>query len=194
MRVLVLAICLGACAVENDNLPVRYAPLEVDAGVSGTDGCAVGTSVDTNHGPTRNLDLDSRGVGVSDLASAVSSISDAGTDSEVLVVDTQGNDAHATSCVQRAIDNGYASCAPSDPYYASCALCAGGEDPTIVARCKSTIDCLLKNVICDEACMAKCIGVPADGIVRMCVYKVVTPFCGVQLWKPDAVWGCKKAL
>lgn len=94
------------------------------------------------------------------------------------------------NCVQRAIDNEYVSCPSSDPYAASCAACEGFE-----SRCKAAIDCLLEQpTACDETCIQKCVGSPDSSNVRFCVYKVVTPFCGVQPWSNGVAWGCTKAL
>jgi hypothetical protein len=108
-------------------------------------------------------------------------------------VDVRSIDASPINCIQRVIDNGYASCAPSDPYYTSCAACTLDHDPQAAASCKAQIDCLLKHPVCDSVCYTKC--VPTTGeIANVCVYRIVTASCGEQLWHPGAVWTCKKAL
>lgn len=98
------------------------------------------------------------------------------------------------SCIQRAIANGYASCAPGDLYHASCDACTDDYDPVNAHRCKVTVDCLLAHPDCDTECARKCEGIPNNGLVLFCAFKVVSPFCGRQAWLSMPPWGCEKAL
>lgn len=105
-------------------------------------------------------------------------------------VDTEGG----VACVQRAIDNGYASCALNDVYRASCDACTDDRNLANAQRCRSMVDCLLKHPNCDVACAQKCEGVPTNGLVLLCAFKVVSPFCGRVPWRSTPPWGCEKAL
>lgn len=178
-----LLVLLG-CAVETDALP--------------------GPDSDTYRCPTRasiqnyvSDDAGSGDVGSSDIgsdtgkANALEQVADAGPvphialDAGAIPQDTQGAETQ-TNCVQRAIVNGYAGCPAGDPLRFTC-----DDNPAFAVQCKTTIDCLARHPLCDRACFVAC----AQGSdVEFYVYRVVTPFCGVQLWHPDVAWGCLKAL
>ena len=111
-------------------------------------------------------------------------------------IDTQAAlDTTPVSCIQQAINAGYANNASmGDKYYFSCDLClapavddAGGTIHTdagnwdsvmvsIAGSCKRIFDCIRDHWPCDVTCTNKCGNV--DSSTMTCVRNILLPWCG----------------
>jgi hypothetical protein len=179
----ILTFSLG-CATEMDGLFAA----SLDAGARPVRGFAnpdARSSIDAG-GDVAALKVDIRS------EDGASTAIDSGASTDVIPIDTFPIDTTPINCMQRAINNGYAACAPDDPYHTSCAAC-NDRDPKTAADCKAWIDCMSRYSTCDQACYDKC-RPPASIVSERCVFRVVTTFCGEQVWHPGASWGCAKAL
>lgn len=173
---LFVASMLTGCALETDALPDHcptrgvaqsYAP--VDAGSGG--------------GGDSHIDSVSRGLDLQVLPSDTVALETLFVPAPV-AIDVLPSAETAPNCVQRAIVNNYAGCAAGDPLRFTC-----DDNPEFADTCRATIDCLARNPVCDRACFSACAGRNVVE-VEFYVYRIVTPFCGVQLWHPDVAWGC----
>jgi len=183
MKKLAVIILLSmGCAVELDDLPVQET---LDGG---------GGETGPRRGPSRGFAAAASPdahFATPDTTYAISEIRvvvpDGGIETATPPLDVKPGST-AISCIQRAIDNGYAS------NLASCdsADTTMGYTPS---NCRKVLDCLAANWPCDFCCFKRCQTQGTPGVLAVTIAKalwrdITIPFCGPYMDAPEYSASC----